>query len=75
MSAERDLKLLPKAHLHIHLEGAMQPSTLSDLCIKYGIEHPVDTRGQQYRISAVSTLYIDPPAIAFKQKKISPELF
>ena len=49
MSAERDLQLLPKAHLHIHLEGAMRPSTLSDLCRKYGIERPVDTRGQQFR--------------------------
>ena len=48
MSAERDLRLLPKAHLHIHLEGAMRPGTLSDLCRKYGIERPVDTRGQQF---------------------------
>lgn len=58
MSAERDLKLLPKAHLHIHLEGAMRPSTLSDLCIKYGIERPVDTRGQQFsNFSGFNALY------------------
>jgi adenosine deaminase len=31
MTAARDLALLPKAHLHIHLEGAMRPSTLAEL--------------------------------------------
>jgi len=28
----RDLSTLPKAHLHLHLEGAIRPSTLGDLC-------------------------------------------
>ena len=27
----RNLATLPKAHLHLHLEGAMRPSTLADL--------------------------------------------
>ena len=44
----RDLQALPKAHLHIHLEGAMRPSTLTELCERYGIERPQDTRGQQF---------------------------
>jgi adenosine deaminase len=37
----RDLAVLPKAHLHLHLEAAMRPSTLADLAGKYGIEMPV----------------------------------
>ena len=44
----RDLKLLPKAHLHIHLEGAMRRSTLVELCTKYSIPEPPDTRGIKF---------------------------
>src|SRR3954447_25706217 len=40
----RDLALLPKAHLHVHLEGAMRPSTLSTLAAQYSIDVP-PTRG------------------------------
>jgi adenosine deaminase len=36
----RDLSTLPKAHLHIHLEGAMRPATLHELAERYGIEVP-----------------------------------
>ncbi|MDQ6697603.1 MAG: adenosine deaminase [Actinomycetota bacterium] len=36
----RDLATLPKAHLHIHLEGGMRPSTLAELAAHYGIEVP-----------------------------------
>jgi adenosine deaminase len=36
----RDLALLPKAHLHVHLEGAMRPSTLSTLAAQYSIAVP-----------------------------------
>lgn len=32
----RDLATLPKAHLHLHLEAAMRPSTLASLAAKYG---------------------------------------
>ena len=48
MTSYRNLKTLPKAHLHIHLEGAMRPTTLTQLCDKYNIERPKDTRGQQF---------------------------
>ena len=44
----RDLKSLPKAHLHLHLEGAMRRSTLAELCQRYGIEEPPDTRWQTF---------------------------
>jgi adenosine deaminase len=36
----RDLALLPKAHLHVHLEGAMRPATLAEIAAGYGIEVP-----------------------------------
>jgi adenosine deaminase len=36
----RDLRDLPKAHLHVHLEGAMRPSTLAELADAYGIQVP-----------------------------------
>ncbi len=45
---QRDLQALPKAHLHIHLEGAMRPETLDELCERYGIERPEDTRGVRF---------------------------
>ncbi|MEL6965184.1 MAG: adenosine deaminase [Pseudomonadota bacterium] len=44
----RDLRSLPKAHLHIHLEGAMRSSTLTELCTRYGIDRPPDTAGQKF---------------------------
>ncbi|WP_210480094.1 adenosine deaminase [Naasia sp. SYSU D00948] len=36
----RDLTALPKAHLHLHLEAAMRPATLIELCTEMGIEPP-----------------------------------
>jgi adenosine deaminase len=40
MSTGRDLVRLPKAHLHLHLEGAMRPATLQELAEARGIEVP-----------------------------------
>jgi adenosine deaminase len=37
---QRDLRSLPKAHLHIHLDGAMRPSTLHELAARDGIQVP-----------------------------------
>ncbi|HST80126.1 MAG TPA: adenosine deaminase [Kineosporiaceae bacterium] len=51
----RDLLLLPKAHLHVHLEGAMRPSTLAEIAGTYGIEVP-PIRGYG-SFSAFSELY------------------
>lgn len=36
----RDLQALPKAHLHLHLELGMRPTTLADLAAKYEMEVP-----------------------------------
>jgi len=42
----RPLVELPKAHLHVHLEGAMRPSTLYELCESQGT--PVPTIAARY---------------------------
>ncbi len=36
----RDLLLLPKAHLHVHLEGAMRPATLAEMAERQGLDVP-----------------------------------
>jgi adenosine deaminase len=41
----RDLRALPKAHLHLHMEGAMRPSTLADLTTRYGLPPPPEPDG------------------------------
>ena len=40
----RALDQLPKAHLHVHLEGAMRPSTLAEFAAQNGAPVP-DVRG------------------------------
>lgn len=45
---QRDLQCLPKANLHIHLEGAMRPDTLTALCKKHAIDRPEDTRWRRF---------------------------
>jgi adenosine deaminase len=40
--ASRDLALLPKAHLHLHLAGAMRPSTLVELAAEQGRRLPAE---------------------------------
>lgn len=40
MERVRDVRLLPKAHLHLHFTGSMRPSTLLELADKYGVHLP-----------------------------------
>ena len=40
MPPARDLAALPKAHLHLHLEGAMRPDTLDDFAHSAGVPAP-----------------------------------
>ncbi len=37
-----DLRILPKAHLHIHVEAAMRRDTLQDLAGRYGVRVPLE---------------------------------
>mmetsp|Transcript_12986 Transcript_12986/g.38145 ORF Transcript_12986/g.38145 Transcript_12986/m.38145 type:complete len:348 (-) Transcript_12986:178-1221(-) len=59
MTLCRDLVKLPKAELHIHLEGSMRRETLIYLCNKYSIEVPPDTRGKRFDdFTAFANVYI-----------------
>ncbi|GHF57147.1 putative adenosine/adenine deaminase [Streptomyces mashuensis] len=40
MENVRDVRKLPKAHLHLHFTGSMRPSTLLELADKYGVHLP-----------------------------------
>ena len=56
---ERDLVSLPKAELHLHLEGAMRRSTLVELCNKHEIIVPDDTAHRRFEdFSAFVDVYV-----------------
>ena len=40
MDRVRDVRSLPKAHLHLHFTGSMRPGTLLELADKYGVSLP-----------------------------------
>ncbi|MFR9675325.1 adenosine deaminase [Streptomyces sp. TR06-5] len=43
----REVRSLPKAHLHLHFTGSMRPSTLLELADKYGVGLPEALRGAE----------------------------
>ncbi|MDQ3610887.1 MAG: adenosine deaminase, partial [Actinomycetota bacterium] len=54
-SARRDLTTLPKAHLHLHLAGAMRPATLMELAAAQGRRLPpelLDPAGARLDVTA-----------------------
>ena len=44
----RDLRALPKVDLHVHLEGAMRPTTVVELAERHGVELPSGLRDGRY---------------------------
>jgi adenosine deaminase len=41
----RDLRALPKAHLHLHFTGSLRPATMRDLADQHGVRLPDALRG------------------------------
>jgi adenosine deaminase len=44
---QRDVRALPKAHLHLHFTGSMRPATMLELADKHGVRLPTTLREQQ----------------------------
>jgi adenosine deaminase len=51
LTTVRDLTLLPKAHLHVHVEGAIRWSTLHEIADANGVAPPVAPEGDRLGFS------------------------
>ena len=54
----RDLSTLPKAHLHLHLDGAIRQDTLREECERGGVAPPPLPPGRSYGSFEVFTATI-----------------
>ncbi|HET9921007.1 MAG TPA: hypothetical protein VFQ30_14245, partial [Ktedonobacteraceae bacterium] len=45
----RYVQAVPKAELHVHLEGSIQPTTLLTLARRNGVELPVQTVDEMHK--------------------------
>ncbi len=50
VGGHRDVRLLPKAHLHLHFTGAMRHSTMLDLAERHGVGLPDALRDPEPRL-------------------------
>lgn len=53
----RDLRRLPKAHLHVHLESAIRSSTLHDLAAVHGVSVPSELSGGRHRFGGFADFF------------------
>lgn len=65
---KRDLMALPKAHLHLHLDGSMRRDTLEELATVRGLDAPLPTQFGSFSafgdtIEAAARVLDDPSAV------------
>jgi adenosine deaminase len=55
----RALVDLPKAHLHVHLEGTIRPATLLDIAARHGSQLPDSLRDGRYAFADLTSFFAD----------------
>lgn len=53
----RELTALPKAHLHVHLEAAVRPSTLRELAAEHGVPLPETLLSGHHRLGGFADFF------------------